>query len=319
MPSWGSGLASALTQGAVGYGEQSELNRRELLAAAARKRAEQREQEQDEIRRIEALTRAAGSGLEVTPRPDPTVPEVTPVPPIPASGPEAGAAVNPPKTRNVGRIGGYDVAIPEGGVQDPTVRRQDAARKQRLQNLEAAVGRLPAGHRLKRPPEELAMIADNDAAYRAFVEEMRQPPLADRVAEERALNPEKFDGRAPRSGDDGIDKDARSRRRQYDARVNNLKATFRREWSAAMGPDKKRLQENYYNARADLANEFSDVAPQADLDPNTRAGAPKPTAGRVNTPGNRGEAPDDVVMAALQQFGGDQAKALAHLRSQGYR
>lgn len=35
--------------------------------------------------------------------------------------------------------------------------------------------------------------------------------------------------------------------------------------------------------------------------------------------GDKGEAPDSVVDAALRKFGGDEAKAAAHLRSQGYR
>lgn len=63
MPSWGSGLASALTQGAVGYGEQQDVNRRELLALAARRRQEQiaaqreaREAERDGL--LNGLTRA---------------------------------------------------------------------------------------------------------------------------------------------------------------------------------------------------------------------------------------------------------------------
>ncbi len=319
MPSWGSGLASALTQGATGYVEQQDVNRRELLAAAARKRAEQIAQREAEEGRVERLARLGASGAVITPvTPDATVPEVDPVPPIPATTREAGAAANPPKGRNVGRIGGYDVSIPEGGKPDPTAARQAEAGKQRLRNLEAAVARLPEGHPLKRPAEELPMIADSDAAYRQFVEDLRQPSLDDRVREKRALNPEQFDGRAGSSGD-GVDRDARSRRRQYDARVNNLKAALRRDFPAAMGPEKRRVQDNYYNARRDLANEFSDVAPQTDLNPNTRSGAPKPTAGQVSTPGNKGEAPDDVVIAALQRFGGDQAKALAHLRTQGYK
>jgi hypothetical protein len=65
MPSWGGGLAHALTQGFVGA--QQGINDRELFVLAAQQRQQQRQQQEREmkLKELGALSAAAQAGLDI--------------------------------------------------------------------------------------------------------------------------------------------------------------------------------------------------------------------------------------------------------------
>lgn len=133
-------------------------------------------------------------------------------------------------------------------------------------------------------------------------------PEGIRAAVDRARQTAQFKG-----GSGGVDRDKRSRGRSYEKRVNTLKGKYNTMYNAAIGDvAKRRVQAEYHDARANAASEYEDVAPETDANPNTRR------ASQQTATQGKGEAPDDVIDAAVAQFGGDAAKATAYLRSQGY-
>lgn len=126
MPGFVSGLIHATTAGLTGYEQGQDEQQRKMLAAAALKRTQAREDEELGMKRLEALAKARDAGLNVTPQAS----ERSGDSPFNSVGVQirglAGPAEEAKPTR-VGTIGGMDVTVPDGPVLPKSVRDKKAA------------------------------------------------------------------------------------------------------------------------------------------------------------------------------------------------
>jgi hypothetical protein len=129
VPGFWTGLTGVAARGAVGIAEGEEDATRKMLAAAARKRQETREDEESGIRRMEAIAKARDAGLIVSPQAGERSGDQSPTtnPVGPSITQEAGPAATKAKPTRVGSVGGMDISVPEGPVVPKSVRDKQTA------------------------------------------------------------------------------------------------------------------------------------------------------------------------------------------------
>jgi hypothetical protein len=174
MPSFGTGLAHSLAVGVEGYGVGDIENQQRLLALAAQRRAQALEADKVNTSHIEALAKAAESGLTVAPTPgersgDETVDNVGST-----TSPEAGPAANNAKPTRLGSINGMDISVPPG-LESKPVRDARAMRaagmgpKQTLHErvMELRNGGMPMDQAIKQARGEFGQDPDPQATHQA--------------------------------------------------------------------------------------------------------------------------------------------------------
>jgi hypothetical protein len=179
MPSWGGGLAHALTQGFVGA--QQGINDRELFVLAAQQRAQQRQQQEREmkLKELGALSAAAQAGLDIgddaaTPVAVPDTASRRVVNEVNPTSPEGGGTNQAPATGSqdgtvIGAVQGKAIKIPAGGVVGKAARDDAAKQAQRTADLlnraQPLNAKLPAGHPYKLSDDQLRSIAADPTLY----------------------------------------------------------------------------------------------------------------------------------------------------------
>lgn len=127
MAGFWSGLAHVGARAAIGIGAGQEDAQRKMLALAAQRRQQQREDEELNIKKISAVREAADAGLVVTPtageRSGDQSPTTNPV--GPSITQEAGPAATKVKPTRVGTVAGMDISVPEG-LESKAVRDRKA-------------------------------------------------------------------------------------------------------------------------------------------------------------------------------------------------
>jgi hypothetical protein len=135
VPGFVSGLIHAGAVGATGYAEGQDENQRKMLALAQQRRAQQREDEEADLKRIDALAKARDAGLTVTPQASERSGDTFGSVGTSIRG-VAGPAEEAKPTR-VGTVAGMDITVPDK-YEPKAVRDKRAA-------IEAGV---------EKPPEQ---------------------------------------------------------------------------------------------------------------------------------------------------------------------
>jgi hypothetical protein len=135
VPGFVSGLIHAGAVGATGYAEGQDENQRKMLALAQQRRAQQREDEEADLKRIDALAKARDAGLTVTPQASERSGDTFGSVGASIRG-VAGPAEEAKPTR-VGTVAGMDITVPDK-YEPKAVRDKRAA-------IEAGV---------EKPPEQ---------------------------------------------------------------------------------------------------------------------------------------------------------------------